>query len=81
MATTTSEGAAMTTIPETDAQTAARLRMRGWTERRILSGLGHPGYGEDFAARALLRVERYGMTAGEAVYGGVEADRKVEAAR
>jgi hypothetical protein len=64
------------TMAETTTQTIARLRANGWTARRILSGLGHPGYGEKFAVAALAKCERYDMTAHEAVYGGLTADRK-----
>jgi hypothetical protein len=62
---------------ESTTETIARLRADGWKAARILSGLGHPGYGEKFAAAALANIERYGLTAHEAVYGGREAQRKV----
>lgn len=66
---------------ETAAEAVARLRAKGWGPARILSGLGHPGYGAAFARQALERIERFGMTAHEAVYGGRSAALKVELAR
>jgi hypothetical protein len=62
---------------ETTSETVARLRAQGWSASRILSGLGHPGYGAAFARQAIERIERFDMTAHEAVYGGRSADRKV----
>jgi hypothetical protein len=59
---------------ETTSETVARLRAQGWSASRILSGLGHPGYGAAFARQAIERID---MTAHEAVYGGRSADRKV----
>lgn len=63
--------------PETPAETVARLRAKGWGPARILSGMGHPGYGAAFARKAIERMERYGLTTHEAVYGGVQAMTKV----
>ncbi len=66
-----------TFVPETDAEKIARLRAKGWGPTRILSGLGYPGFGVAFSRRAIDKIERYGLTAGEAVYGGVDAQRKI----
>ena len=44
---------------------------------RKLSALGHPGYGEAHARQVLAAMDRYGMTAHEAIYGGREAQIKV----
>lgn len=46
------------TTRETDAQALARIRRTkpGWGAARILSGLGHPGYGAEFAADVLALV-------------------------
>lgn len=68
---------ATTFVPETDAEKVARLRAAGRGPVRILSALGHPGYGVAFARQALARMDRYGLTAHEAVYGGRDAQRKV----
>ena len=54
---------------ETQTQTIQRLRAAGWGPAKILSGLGHPGYGAKFAARVLARVEAGGVSAHQAVYG------------
>lgn len=59
--------------PETTAETVARLRDRGWGPAKILSGLGHPNYGTAFARQAIENIERFGLTAHEAVYGGRSA--------
>lgn len=71
----------MSAITETDIETAARLSARGWSAARILSGLGHPGYGQTYSRRVLALMVRYGLSAGEAIYGGIDAARKMEAAR
>jgi hypothetical protein len=64
--------------PTAEAQVAdiARLRDLGWGPARILSGIGHPGYGRG-AARILDRMLAFGLTAHEAIYGGQSAARKV----
>lgn len=83
----TTEVAEMDTLllaPETDAEKARRLAGLGWGPSRILSGLGHPGYGRGFATLILDTVrthEHVGLTVHDAIYGGVEALRKFEAAR
>lgn len=66
-----------TLTTETDVQTAARLRSAGWSASRILSGLGLPGFGQAHGTRVLVHMEAYGLTAHEAVYGGLSADRKI----
>lgn len=40
--------------------------------RKRLSALGHPGYGEAFARRVLATMERYGVSAHAAIFGGEE---------
>lgn len=57
------------TMAETPQQTIRRLRAAGWSPARILSGLGHPGYGQAFARRVLARVEAGNVTVHTAVYG------------
>lgn len=64
-----------TTEPQLD--TVARLRAAGWSASRILSGLGLPGFGQAFARKALANMEAYGLTAHEACFGGLSADRKI----
>lgn len=58
--------------PESSVQTILRLRAQGWKPARILSGLGHPGYGAAFAARVLARIEAGGVSAHQAVYGELD---------
>ena len=65
----------------TDLQTVARLRAAGWKAGRILSAIGHPGYGQAFASQAIAQMEAYGLTAHEAIYGGMEASLKMAQAR
>lgn len=59
----------MSFTPETTTETIARLRAAGWSASKILSGIGHPGYGQAFARRVLARIEAGGVTAHQAVYG------------
>lgn len=62
---------AATLAPETPAEELARIRGRfpTWGPARILSAMGHPGYGAKFAARALAAIERGGVSTHQAVYG------------
>jgi hypothetical protein len=53
----------------------------GKSARRLLAAAGHPGYGEAHARRALVRMAEFGLTAHEALYGGLAAARKMEAGR
>lgn len=48
-----------------DADRVADIRRRfpSWSPARILSGLGHPGYGEVFAAATLELIEQDGFDA------------------
>jgi hypothetical protein len=64
-------------MSETTTTTIARLRGLGWSPAKILSGLGHPGYGQKFARQAIERMESFGLTPHEAIYGGREATVKV----
>lgn len=54
-----------TTTYETDAQRVVRIKATkpDWSAGRILSGLGHPGYGEKFAAAVVARIETTGCDA------------------
>lgn len=75
--------AASTITPETDAERIARLKALGRGPVRILAACGYPGYGRQFAADVVARVEAYahvGLTIGDVIYGGVDGLRKVEAA-
>ncbi|MFH2072757.1 MAG: hypothetical protein ABIJ75_07910 [Actinomycetota bacterium] len=59
-----------TTTTETPAETIIRLRGLGWDDERILSGLGHPGYGAEYASRVVARVLAVDPeTVHEAIYG------------
>ena len=49
--------------------TDSHPRVAKWSARRLLSGLGHPGYGEAFAEAALRRMLETGESAHQAVYG------------
>lgn len=43
-----------------------------WSARRMLSALGHPGYGERFARQVLdILATRPGVSAHQAVYGSL----------
>ncbi len=59
----------MSFVPETTVQTIARLRAAGWSPAKILAGIGHPGYGSEFSARVLAKIEAGGVSAHTAVYG------------
>lgn len=47
------------TTYETDAQRIARIKATkpDWSAGRILSALGHPGYGDTFAKAVIARIE------------------------
>ena len=47
-----------------------RLRAKGWTDRKVLAAMGHPGYGEAFATKVLntYRISGPGATLFEIVY-------------
>lgn len=69
---------------ETPADEVRRLQAKGWTPSRVLSAIGHPGYGAAFARRvigAVLTHETVGLTVHEAIYGGLSAARKMEVGR
>lgn len=66
---------------ERDAADVARLRGLGWSSTRIMSGLGIPGFGAAYCRRAIARMEEFGLTAHEAVFGGLSAERQIEAVR
>jgi hypothetical protein len=66
-----------TLAPESDLDKVARLRAKGLTAGRILSALGYPGYGRAYAGLVLANMAEFGLTAHEAVFGGLEADRKI----
>jgi hypothetical protein len=54
--------------PETPAETILRLRAMGWGPAKILAGLGHPGYGAQFSARAIERILEGGVSVHQVVY-------------
>lgn len=56
-------------MTETDAMKVERLLAAGWSAAKVLSGLGHPGYGQAFAKKALVAILA-GASAHQAVYGG-----------
>lgn len=60
-----------TLAPETPAEELARIRGRfpRWGAARVLSAMGHPGYGEAFAAEVLEHVAQGGVSVHQAVYG------------
>lgn len=62
---------AATLAPETPAEELARIRERfpKWGPARVLSAMGHPGYGTAFAREALARIERGNCSTHAAVYG------------
>lgn len=65
--------------PETPADEIRRLQARGLSPVRILTAMGHPGYGRRFAAERIaivLRYEHVGYTMHDAIYGGIGAERK-----
>lgn len=75
----------LTLAPETDAEKVRRIETQfpTWGSSRILSALGHPGYGKGYATLVLDAVRVYepvGVTAHDAIYGGSDALRKFEAA-
>jgi hypothetical protein len=43
------------------------MRGMGWSDERILTALGHPGYGPGFARAVLMRMRRHDCTASQAV--------------
>lgn len=57
--------------PETPAQELARIRGKfpTWGPARILSAMGHPGYGAKFAGEALALIETGRYSTHQAVYG------------
>jgi hypothetical protein len=71
----------MTIAPETNAETIVRLRAAGWSERRILSVLGLPGFGEAHARRANNTVIELGVSPHAAVLGGPHGAREIAIAR
>ena len=56
---------------ETPAQEVARIRATfpAWGPTRVLSAIGHPGYGAAFARRVLAEIERTGHTAHAVIRG------------
>jgi hypothetical protein len=63
--------------PESDLDKVARLRTKGLTAGRILSALGYPGFGRLFAEQVISNMAEFDLDAHEAVFGGIEADRKI----
>lgn len=54
----------MPTTRETDPERVARIKAtKAWSAGRILSALGHPGYGDKFAAAVIARIEATGCDA------------------
>ena len=49
----------MSPQPETPADELARIRSRfpEWEPDRVLEAMGHPGYGDEFAAEVLTLIE------------------------
>jgi hypothetical protein len=56
-------------IPEFDSLRPEWVLQNSGKPERILSALGHPGYGRQYAARVLDIMARTGQTTWEVIYG------------
>jgi len=50
--------------------TVEELLGKGWKPEKVMAALGHPGYSRRESLIAFVRMERFGMTSHEAIYGG-----------
>lgn len=50
-----------------DAHAIAYAQGKGWSASRTLAAIGHPGYGNAFAARALAAMTATGCSAHQAI--------------
>jgi hypothetical protein len=62
----------MSITAELPAATIARLQAKGWGPVRILSALGHPGYGAKFARRAVALIAEGNVSPYIAISGLIE---------
>jgi hypothetical protein len=53
----------------TDAFALAVAARKGWSPSRTLAAIGHPGYGQKFAAQVLATMTATGCSSHQAVYG------------
>lgn len=61
-----------TSSPAAEAVVAShglRAEVALWAPERILSALGHPGYGRAYARKVIAKMTAHGLDAHEAIYG------------